>query len=133
MAFVIFSHALLIPAKLEGVTDPANLDTHTTLYIRVPLWGRVKLTSLSGNLEYGINSSINNLIASGNVGLKLAGLDVYIRVDLDVKFAGRIKDDCKLFTPMYVSLPRCARDFLTAYPCTDFRCMTMFLRCVVKR
>ena len=55
MAFVIFSHDPRIPTKLEGDTSKDNLDADATLYIKVLLWGRIKIAYISGNLKTGID------------------------------------------------------------------------------
>lgn len=84
---------------MEGAVDTTTLTISATLYVRVPLWGRVKITSISGSLTEGIKLSINVLVASGTIGLRLVnGKEVRFMVDLDVKFVGKINDDIKLFT-----------------------------------
>jgi hypothetical protein len=75
------------------------------LYLNVPLWGRVKLTTLSGSLWYSIPQEINVSVAKGNVKLYLAnGKEVQIHIALDIKSAGNITWDMKLFTLPYVSV-----------------------------
>lgn len=96
---------LTIGTKLEGAIAPINIGISATLYVKVPLWGRVKITSLFGILKQGINLDINILVASGTVGLKLVGHDVHIIVRLSVKFVGEINGDVKLFTLPYVLFP----------------------------
>jgi hypothetical protein len=100
-----FNDSLLIHEQLEGSIDIGTLTLSATLYVRVPLWGRVKIISISGNLREGIKLSINVLVASGTIGLRLDGKDLRFLVDLEVKFVGKIKDDIKLFTLPYVSFP----------------------------
>ena len=123
---VHLSDSLLIRGQLEGAIDPATLGLVANLYTRVPLWGRVLITPVSGNLMEGIRLSINVLVASGIFGLRLVnGREVRFLADLNVKFVGRIKDDIKLFTLPYVLLLCPGSNLLMIYPLDpDSRCST---------
>ena len=122
---VHLSDNILIRGQLEGAIDPATLDLVANLYTRVPLWGRVLITPVSGNSREGIRLSIDVLVASGFFGLRLDGKDVRSIVDLNVKFVGKIKDDIKLFTLPYVLVLCPGSNLLMIYPLdADSRCST---------
>ena len=101
---VHLNNSPLIRGQVRGAIDPVTLAMVGELNATVPLWGRAKISLMSGNLKDGIDLSINAFVARGTFGLRLSGKDMRSLVDLDVKSAGKIKDDIKLLTLPYVSL-----------------------------
>ena len=56
-----------------------------TIYLKVPLLGKVKLATFSGNLYDGITISVNAVVASGSITL---GVQSYNGVDWETVNAG---------------------------------------------
>jgi hypothetical protein len=89
---------------LQGTIDLSKFVIQATLFVRVPILGRVKVISFGGNLRNGIKIPVNTFIANGVIEIRLAnGKDVILTVDLNVKIIGKVKGSVKLFTLPYVS------------------------------
>ncbi|MEZ0095593.1 hypothetical protein [Streptacidiphilus sp. EB129] len=80
--------------ELAGAVDTATDDVHATLYAKIPIIGRVRLTELSGNLDQGITRDVNAVVAKGTFSLWVdANRKVWAQTAMDLKFIGRT--DCK--------------------------------------
>ena len=124
---VHLSDSLLIRGQLEGAIDPETFRLVANLYTRVPLRGRVLITPVSGNLKESIQLSVNAILASGNVDLRLFGKNVRSIVDLDVKFVGKIREDYQLLTLPCVLVLCPESNLLMIYPLdADSRCSNKY-------
>ena len=126
---VHLSDRLLIWGQLEGAIDPATLVLVANFYTRVPLWGRVLIAPVSGELMQGIKTEIDLSVVKGTFGLKLVygKEEVRFLVDLNDKFVGIIKDDIKLFTLPYVLVLCPESNMLMIYPLdADSRCSNKY-------
>jgi hypothetical protein len=90
--------------ELVGSILIADLTISATLYASLPRVGRVKLITIHGSLKgAGVTAKINNRLAKGSVTLYVkqngsGSHDLYIKVDLTIKFIGHIGGDYKLVT-----------------------------------
>jgi hypothetical protein len=98
-----------ITYKIKGSIVIADLSVSVTLYAKVPVAGRVQLTTIRGSLKgQGITAKINVKIAQGTATLYVkqnssGNHDLYIRIQLKVKFIGNIGGgEYKLVTLPYV-------------------------------
>jgi hypothetical protein len=85
--------------KLEGDLDVGKKAVAATLYAKIPFIGRVKLAGVSGDLVKGIQASINVVVASGSITLKLQNsTDVVATIKAHVQWVGDFDQTFKLFT-----------------------------------
>ncbi|CCO31455.1 hypothetical protein BN14_05497 [Rhizoctonia solani AG-1 IB] len=77
---------------VSGTVDPENLAVKASLYVSVPLAGRVKITSLEGSLKTGVTAKINVAVASGSANLHIkeeGGKNVlYVNAKVKVRLVG---------------------------------------------
>jgi hypothetical protein len=93
-----------IREQLEGFVDLKTLAINATLYVRVPLWGRVQISAFLGNLKVGVSLNIKELVATGTVVFTLVNSSVVqADVNLHVQFVGDLADNSVLFNLPYVS------------------------------
>ncbi|KAJ7898484.1 hypothetical protein B0H13DRAFT_2337420 [Mycena leptocephala] len=79
--------------QVSGSVDPASLSASITLYVNIPLAGRVSLTKVEGSLITGITASINVVLATGKAVLSAqvgpsGKHDLYIQASLSIRFVG---------------------------------------------
>ncbi|CAE6439344.1 unnamed protein product [Rhizoctonia solani] len=77
---------------VSGTIEPEKLAVKASLYVSVPLAGRVKITSLEGSLITGVTAKINVAVASGSANLfikKEGGKNVlYVSAKVKVQLVG---------------------------------------------
>ncbi|KAJ7073737.1 hypothetical protein C8F01DRAFT_1242040 [Mycena amicta] len=81
---------------VTGSVDPSSFSAAVTLYVNIPLAGRVSLTKIQGSLLTGITANINVVLASGNAVLSATPNgsgkhDLYIEAVLSITFVGDFK------------------------------------------
>jgi hypothetical protein len=73
-----------------------------SLYVKIPILGRVKISSLTGSLASGgaqVKATINVRVAKGSASLFLKGKDLYLGIAIKVQFIGEINQrEVKLLT-----------------------------------
>ncbi|KAJ7216881.1 hypothetical protein C8J57DRAFT_1255084, partial [Mycena rebaudengoi] len=79
--------------QLSGSVDPSSLSASVTLYVNIPLAGRVSLTKLEGNLLTGITANINVVLATGQAVLTSQSngsgkQDLMIQASVTITFVG---------------------------------------------
>ncbi|KAJ7580384.1 hypothetical protein C8J56DRAFT_1103404 [Mycena floridula] len=102
---------------LTGSIDPTSLSTSLTLYVSVPIWGRVNIAEIKGGLIEGIVVKVDVKLAKGTVNLNTKSVaggkhDLYIKASLDISILGHFDTgDLNLFT-----LPLCPASVLDQLP-----------------
>lgn len=84
--------------QLAGSIDPATMTTSSSLSVKVPFAGYVRIGDLSGSLlDNGVSLNIDTTIARGKVTLNAqkssdssGAYNLYIQLALDVKLVGKI-------------------------------------------
>ncbi|KAJ7743074.1 hypothetical protein B0H14DRAFT_3514945 [Mycena olivaceomarginata] len=79
--------------QVSGSVDPASLSASITLYVNIPLAGRVSLTKVEGSLITGITANIDVVLAKGKAVLSAqvgpsGKHDQYIQASLSIRFVG---------------------------------------------
>lgn len=81
--------------EVSGDMDTETHFVRATLYAKIPVVGRLHVASLNGNLDQGVATSVNVLVAKGEVTM---GIDnegyVWIDPHLHIQFVGDTLD-CK--------------------------------------
>ncbi|KAF8188912.1 hypothetical protein K438DRAFT_1972094 [Mycena galopus ATCC 62051] len=82
--------------EVSGSVDPSSLSASITLYVKIPLAGRVSLTKIEGSLINGLIANINVVLASGQAVLSAqvngnGKHDLFINASLDIRFVGTFK------------------------------------------
>ncbi|KAF7321193.1 hypothetical protein HMN09_00207800 [Mycena chlorophos] len=78
---------------LTGSIDPSSLSCSLTLYVNIPLAGRVSLAKITGSLITGVTAQISVVLVTGtaNLNAKLGSSgkhDLYINAGLSITFIG---------------------------------------------
>ncbi|KAF7290804.1 hypothetical protein MIND_01321400 [Mycena indigotica] len=79
--------------ELSGNVDPSSLSASVTLYVKIPLAGRISLTKIEGSLINGITANINVILASGRATISApvgpsGKHDLTIDATLSIQFVG---------------------------------------------
>ena len=83
---------------------PGKYSANGGIYIRIPIWGRVQLANITGDLVNGLEIKINGKVASGDIRLftqKNVGngkQDLHAEIKLTAKFLGKFDDTVKILT-----------------------------------
>ncbi|KAJ6560588.1 hypothetical protein DFH09DRAFT_1083454 [Mycena vulgaris] len=82
--------------QVSGSVDPSSLSASITLYVNIPLAGRVSLEKLEGSLITGITANINVVLVQGTAVLTAqvgpsGKHDLFIQASLTIQFVGTIK------------------------------------------
>ncbi|KZS90899.1 hypothetical protein SISNIDRAFT_487918 [Sistotremastrum niveocremeum HHB9708] len=93
------------PLTLVVSLDIATLVVEFTVYITVPILGRVELGSISGDLtKGGVTLSFNVYVASGTITLYIK--DGYLWANIDVKsIVGNYDKDIQIFKIPFTAKP----------------------------
>ncbi|KAJ7574923.1 hypothetical protein C8J56DRAFT_1124779 [Mycena floridula] len=89
---------------IAGSIDPTSLSASLTLYVSIPIWGRVNIAEIAGSLITGITVQVDVKLAKGRVTVstKVAAggkHDLYIKATLDISIVGHFDTgELKLFT-----------------------------------
>ncbi|KAJ7021540.1 hypothetical protein C8F04DRAFT_1195303 [Mycena alexandri] len=85
-----------VKSAKNGTIDPEMLAVSASLYVRVPVAGRVKITSLTGSLLSGVSAQINVVVASGSATLtavpnpSTGKHDLMINASAEVALIGKV-------------------------------------------
>ena len=107
-AHIILVKHIIIPSKLVGSISTSELNILATLYVNIPIVGRIELVKLVGSLlDEGVTENVNLAIAKGSVNVKartnaVGKHDLYINLNLDIKFVKTFNTgDLKLLSLPY--------------------------------
>ncbi|KAK2594033.1 hypothetical protein QQS21_008252 [Conoideocrella luteorostrata] len=82
------------PVKITGYVDTKTFE----LGVSVSILG-INVGNIFGNLKNGVGININLFLASGSIRFYLKnGKEVWVHVDITVKFDGKFEGDYKILT-----------------------------------